>query len=264
MWAVTNSGVRASFRDVTRAFFKWQINIPLVAMGVYVVVMVGCLYTIGFWDVSAIKDTVFWTLGCASIMLFHANEVNERYGFFRKAILDNLKLVVVLEFILNTYTFSLWIELLLVPFVTLIIMLKSVSEFKVKLESRYKAVDSFLGSVLALIGIVLISITIHSALNNLGGFMTIRNLRDFLLPAVLSGLYLPFIYAWALYLAYEVLFVRIDIFNNDRNLARHLKKVVLLTFHVKLWRLLRWARQVPPLHVNSQEDAAILVKDAKN
>lgn len=264
MWAITNSGVRASFRDVIRSFLKWQIIIPLVAMGVYVVVVVGCLCTIGFWDVSAMKDTVFWTLGFASIMLFRANEVDKRYGFFRNAILDNLKLIAVLEFILNTYTFSLWIELLLVPSVTLIIMLKAVSEFKVKLESRYKAVDSFLGSVLALIGIVLISTTIHSAINDLGGFMTIHNLRDFLLPAVLSGLYLPFIYAWALYLAYEVLFVRIDIFNSDRNLALYLKKVVLLTFHVKLWRLLQWARQAPGLHASSQEDAAMLVKSAKN
>jgi hypothetical protein len=263
MWAITSSRVRASFQDVIRAFLKWQIIIPLVAMSVYVVVVVGCLYTIGFWDVSAMKDTVFWILGFASMMLFRANEVDKRYGFFRNAILDNLKLIVVLEFILNMYTFSLWIELLLVPFATLIIMLKAVSEFQVKLEPRYKAVDSFLSSILALIGIVMLSITIHSAINDLDRFMKIHNLRDFMLPAVLSGLYLPFIYAWALYLAYELLFVRIDIFNSDRNLARHLKKVVLLTFHVKLWHLLQWARQAPGLHVNSQEDAAILVKGVK-
>lgn len=260
IWAMTKSEVRAAFRDVTRAFLKWQILVPFLAMIAYVSLVVWGLGAVGFWDVSAMKDTVLWMLGIASITLIRANKVGESGGFFRGAILDNLKLIAVLEFVSNAYTFSLWIELLLVPSLAFITMLKTVAGFKIKAESSYRVVDSLLGYMLALTGIVLIGIAIYRALYDLEGFVTIHNLRDFLLPVVLSSLYLPFVYAWALFLAYEHLFARIDIHNSDRKLAHHLKKLVLVAFHVKLWRLLQWAQRTPSLHIRNREDAAMLIK----
>jgi amino acid permease len=188
--------------------------------------------------------------------------VDERDGFFREAILNNLKLIAVLEFVSNAYTFSLWIELLLVPSLALIMMLKVVAESNAKTESKYKALDSLLGYILAFIGIVIITIAFYKAIYDHDQFVTIHNLRDFLLPVVLSVLYLPFVYVWALFLAYQYLFVRIDIHNRDKELARHLKKLVLVTFHVKLGRLLKWTRWTSSLHINDQEDATILVKQS--
>lgn len=260
IWGITNSGVRAAFHNLIRAFLKWQILVPLLAMMAYVVLMVSGLGAIGFWDVSAMKDTVLWMLGFASIMLFRANKVDERESFFRNAILNNLKLIAMLEFVSNAYTFSLWIELLLVPLVAVIAIPKVFTELKVKAESSYRVVDSLLSYMLALTGLVLLGIAIYRAIYNLNGFVTIHNLRDFLLPVVLSCLYLPFVYAWALFLAYDHLFRRINVNNNDRKLARHLKKLVLMTFHVRLGRLLQWAQQTSSLHISNREDAAMLVK----
>lgn len=262
IWVISKSEARAAFQPLIRAFLKWQILVPLLSMIAYVAIVVGGLGAIGFWDVSLMKDTVLWMLGFASIMLFRANKVDDREGFFRDAILNNLKLIAVLEFVSNAYTFSLWIELLLVPSLAFIAMLKTVVEFKVKAESSYRVVYSLLGYVLAFAGIVLIGIAIYRAIYDLDGFVTIHNLRDFLLPAVLSGLYLPFVYAWALFLAYEHLFVRIDIHNSDQKLACYLKKLVLVTFHVRLGSLLQWARWTSSLHVNNREDAAMLVKQS--
>ena len=262
IWMITKSGVREAFCTLINVFLKWQILVPLLTMIIYVVLVVGGLEAIGFWDISALKDTVFWMLGFASIMLFRANKVDERDGFFREAILNNLKLIAVLEFVSNAYTFSLWIELLLVPSLALIMMLKVVAESNAKTESKYKALDSLLGYILAFIGIVIITIAFYKAIYDHDQFVTIHNLRDFLLPVVLSVLYLPFVYVWALFLAYQYLFVRIDIHNRDKELARHLKKLVLVTFHVKLGRLLKWTRWTSSLHINDQEDATILVKQS--
>lgn len=199
-------------------------------------------------------------LGFALIMMFRATEIDKINGFFKKAIFDNLKLIVILEFIVNIHTFRLWVELLLVPFLSIIVMMKIVAGSKAKTESSYRAVDNFLGYLLAFIGIGLISVTIYQVTNDPDRFLTICNLRDFLLPAVLSFLYLPFVYIWALVLAYDNLFRSINVYNRDRELAYHLKKLILLTFHVRLWRLLKWRRQVSSLHVNSREDAINLVK----
>ena len=269
IWAITKSGVRAAFRNLIRSFLKWQILVPLLAMIVYIALMVWGLSATGFWDASAIKITVLWVFGSALIMLFLANEAQKREGFFRKAILNNLTLIAVLEFVSNVYTFSLWIELLLVPSLTLIVMLKTVAEFRVKVESSYvessyKVVDSLLGYVLAFIGLGLLSLTICQVINYPDRFLTIYNLRDFSLPVVLSILYLPFIYAWALFLTYDTLFRCINVHNTDPKLACHLKKLILVNFHVRLWRLLKWRRQVSSLHVNDREAAINLVKQSVN
>jgi hypothetical protein len=263
---VSKSGRRSAFRSLSglvRNFFKWVIVVPLLSMILYMAILIFVLGIIGFWDVSALKDTVFWVLGVAIIGMFCANDVGKKEGFFREMILNNLKLIAVLEFILNIYTFNLWIELLLlVPSLTIVRMLKTVSEFKVKTESGYSQVDSVLGYLLGLTGIVLAIIAIYKTINNFNEFATIYTLRDFLLPVVLSVLYLPFVYAWALFLAYDNLFRRINVHNNDQSLARHLKKPVLMTFHVRLWRLLQWSRQPNSLHINSREDATALIKQS--
>lgn len=259
IWAISNSGLRVKFRNLFRAFLKWGILVPLMAMIVYIALMVWGLSAIGFWDVSAIKVTVLWVLGSALIMLFRATRVQEGEGFFKEAILNNLKLIVLLEFISNAYTFSLWIELLLVPLVAFIVVPKAYTKIKVKADSSYRLVDKWLGYALALGGLVLLGIAIYRATYDIEGFITIHNLRDFLLPVVLSILYLPFSYAWALFLAYDNLFRRINVYNRDRELAHHLKKLILLTFHVRLWRLLRWARQTPVPRINNREEAKMLV-----
>lgn len=254
---------RSTFRSLSglgRNFFRLVIIVPILSMILYMVIWVFVLGIIGFWDVSALKDTVFWIFGVAVIIMFRADEIDKKEGFFKDVILDNLKLIAVLEFISNAYTFSLWIELLLVPSLTIIVMLKTVAEFKVKTESSYRLVDSLFGYILALTGIVLVVIAIYRAVYNFNEFATIYTLRDFLLPVVLSVLYLPFVYAWALFLAYDNLFRCINVHNNDRNLARHLKKSVLVTFHVRLWRLLQWFRQPNSLHINSREDSTALIK----
>ncbi len=260
IWLLSKNDVRKAFRPLLKAFLNWHILVPLMAMIAYVLLVVVGLDAIGFWDFSAMKGTVFWMLGFASITLFRANKIDAVEGFFKDAILNNLKLIAVLEVVSNAYTFSLFIELLLVPSLTFITMLKTVAGFKAKVESNYRVVDNLLGYVLAFTGIVLISIAINRAIYDFKEFATILTLRDLLVPPVLSCLYLPFIYSWALLLAYEDLFVRIDIQNTNRELARYLKKLVLITFHVKLGRLLHWTRQASSLHISNREDAMILVK----
>lgn len=257
---IAHSGIRKSLLRAIRTFLTWKIIIPLLSMITYMAIWVIVLDATGFWDFSALKDTVFWVFGIAVIMMFRATDIDKIKGFFKKAIVDNLKLIAILEFIVNIYTFRLWGELLLVPFLSIIVMLKIVAESKAKTELSYRTVDNFLGYLLAFIGIGLLGFTIYQAANDPNHFLTIHNLRDFLLPAVLSFLYLPFIYIWALILTYENIFFRINIFNKDRKLARYFKRLVLRTFHVRLWRLLNWRRQVSSLHVNSREDAINLVK----
>lgn len=260
-WTLTKSEIRSSFCDLLKALLKWKILVPLLSMFGYMALVIAGLEMLGFWDATATKDTVLWVLLVAMVLLFRANKAQKEGSFFKDTVFDNLKLIAVLEFVSNAHTFSLPVELIIVPVFTFVAMLKAVTEFKREAEPHYEAADKLLGYLLVIAGSTLIGIAVWKVLRDIDGFATVQTLRDFLLPVVLSALYLPFVYIWALFLAYENVFVRIGIANKDRELTMHLKKMVLMSFHLNLKKLVQWSQCVSNLHIESRCDAAELISN---
>jgi hypothetical protein len=212
--------LRSSFRQFLGILFSRFVIILIGSMLAYVFLMVLTFRQIGFWDASAIKDTVVWIFGVAFVMLLNANKAGDDERYFRRIISDSIKLAVILEFIANMYTFSLSIELTIVPVITFLILLKTVAGLK----PENKQVDNFIGYILGVIGTVLIVVTLYDVFVDLQGFATLRNLRDFLLPPVFTFALLPFIYGMALFMMYESLFNRIDYVNPESCTAMNKKR----------------------------------------
>lgn len=94
-------------------------------MTVYVLLIIYFLYEIKFWNPTLLKETIFWYFGVAFISLVNANKVNQDEEYFKKIFKDNLKLIVILELITTFYSFSLIVELILVPLLLIITMLSA-------------------------------------------------------------------------------------------------------------------------------------------
>ena len=200
-------------------------------------------------------------LGGAVVMFFNANKANSDDHYFRKLASDNLKLVSILEFITNAYTFGLLAELLLVPLVTCLAMLKAVAGLK----AEYKKLDTLLGYVLGVIGLSLFAFAVYQAVIDLRGFTSLHSLRDFFLPPVLSLAFLPFVYGLALYATYENIFVRLDFFNKeDPELARYAKWKVLTSYRANLKGLNEWSKSVGILCFKNRSDVLALIHPAKS
>lgn len=91
-------------------------------------------------------------------------------------------MILVLEFILNFYTFSLYIELLLFPVMTFLVLMYEFSNT----EGKYVLVQKIFGFILSLIGIILIIITLENLFNNFNGFIAYSTFTKFILPIVLT------------------------------------------------------------------------------
>lgn len=59
-----------------------------------------------------------------------AGEADEKY--ISKVLKDNIRFTVVTEFLLITFTFSLWVELIIIPIMTAITLLDVVAAQKVR------------------------------------------------------------------------------------------------------------------------------------
>lgn len=212
--------------------------------------MVIVFQKIGFWDESATKDTVLWTLGPALTTYFSLNKVTQDDRYFKNAILDNLKFVLILEFIVNLYSFSLPAELIVIPIVSFIVMLNAFAESK----PEFKQVSKLLNFILVVFGLYLIVFTFREIFLDFQNFASLKNLRDFFLPILFSIALLPFVYIMALFIQYETFFIRIDFANKNSDVAKHAKRKVLTACHVNLPKLSKVSKKAGYPKVNDKKD----------
>lgn len=260
VWALSKRAIRSSFLGVLKALFAKKMILLTICMLLYILLMVLPFWKIGFWDASAMKDTIQWVFGVAFIMVVNSNKVVDGEHYFRNTISDNIKLILVLEFVVNLYSFSLLSELVIVPIVSFVVMMNAVAG----LRPEHKQVKVFLDCALGLFGIVLIILTFHKIAVDFQNFATLKNLRDLLLPPLFTAAFLPFVYLAALFMSYEEIFARIDIANTNSELAGYAKQRILAACHFDLRRLSKLAKQARMLRVSSKDDVLVLIQKCKN
>ncbi len=172
---------------------------------IYTTIIVVLLWKLSIWDITFFKDTCLWFLFSSMAVTFNVHKARD-FSFFKKIIKDNVKIILVFEFIVNFYTFSLPIELVLVPTISFIGIVQAFAEVSQKQEPNHQKVASCFGKIMSIFGIGLIIFVIYKTITDYENFFTVYNLKSFLLPINLTLLSLPFYYGLALYMEYESLF----------------------------------------------------------
>ena len=199
--------IRASVRRLLRAFFQWKILLSVGCMVLYVAGVVAVLWLIGFWQPNLTKDTAVWLAFSAFAMVLDFVTSGRDENVCRKIFFDNVKVVILVEFLINTYTFSFLGELVFVPCVTVIVLLDVVA----RTDEQYAQVARFTAGLLAIIGLAVFAFAISKAIadfRNLGRLDTVRSVA---LAPILSLAFSPFIYILLLVTTYELVFLRLRI-----------------------------------------------------
>jgi len=153
-----------------------------------------------------------------------------------------------LEFLINFYVFSIWVELLLVPISGIIGGLLGIAAVK----KEYASLQKSLNNLMAFIGTLLVGYALYMAISDYKNLFTLYNFESFVLPILLTIMFLPFVYLWALYANYETLFIRFQFFVNDKSLLPYLKKKTFLAFRLNLWLLNKWAKHINTLRFENR------------
>lgn len=148
--------VKSSFRHLLSAFFVKQIMSVLGLMIVYITFVIYFLSEMDLWNAEQIKNTVFWCVSVGFMSLFKIESIKKDKSFFKHSVIDNLKLLAILQFIVGVYTFPIWIEILLVPILALIGAMSAIVEG----DKKYHQVKTILEYCLSIFGIILIIYTL--------------------------------------------------------------------------------------------------------
>jgi len=232
--ALTMVKVRQSIIGLIKTFFHSKLIFPIFAMLIFIIGTVAILRMIGFWDISALNDTIYWTIGTAFVTFFNLDKVGKEEKIFKNLIVENIKFIVILEFIINLYTFSLLTELIVLPIIVFLYLMVEVSA----LRPEQKQVRNLFTILLAVFGGFVLVFTIKEIFLDFQSFASLKNLRDLLLPPLLLVMFIPFLYFVALYMHYDSLFKHIGIANKQTDLLRYTKKKIFMACHINLFKLI--------------------------
>lgn len=224
--------MRKSLGGIFKLLFGKQIGIILLLLTVYVTATLFLLHKIGTWDFTLLKDTIFWFVSVALVLFFSINKAKDTH-FFKDIVKESFKWTIALEFFVNFYTFSLLTELILMPTTLFLAMTLAYSQT----DKKYEQVSKLLTNIFAIIGLTFFAYVTYKTFYNYQDFFTLHTLFSFLLPPILTVLLIPFLYLLALYMNYEVLFIRVDFMTNDSDKKQSLKREILLLANLNLNRL---------------------------
>lgn len=241
---------RQATRGLIKAFLATSIVVVNLLAVLYSSLIIYLLYQIEFWNSFLLKDSIYWFIGSGFLILFNLNKANKEKHFFRKILRDNLKLILILEFLVNFHHFGLLVELIILPIITFLAMLQAVAER----EERTIKVKSLIDWFFAIFGLIVLGISIRDVLVVFRDFANIPNLKSFLLPIILSITFIPFAYCIALYMNFQILFIRLSLFVRDENDLRYAKWRTLLKSRMSLKKLNLISFKINKLHKGSKRE----------
>lgn len=245
---VTNKKIRKDFIEVLKGVFDrklrklWEIYLS------YIGIITLMFSRFPIWKNIYLKDIILWTLfsGLTICMNAVAGEADEKY--ISKVLKDNIRFTVVTEFLLSTFTFSLWVELIIIPIMTAITLLDVVAAQK----SETVAVHKLLQSVIAFIGLCLVFQTVKVGILEYRELNVINTLVSFFIPIVYLLLVTPLEYAFELYSKYEMLFIQMHFKEPSDKIVqrkRHLKVIKVCGLSVK--RIMLFQKQcIPRMYIS--------------
>ncbi|MCC8423579.1 hypothetical protein [Mucilaginibacter sp. UR6-11] len=241
---------RSDFGGVLKALFVWNLMSWLAGMAVYISVFIYLFDRIGLWTSDLLKDTVFYILFSATVSMFKANKISENKHFFLEMLKDNLKLGVLLEFLIGQYTFDLWVELLIVPIAVLLAGMQAFSGT----DAKYASVNKLINRIWLITGAFVIYHIADSVIQHFHDLLSIDVLRQILLVPNLTLVFIPFLYILSLRMVYEEQFILLSFKLRDKKLLRFAKRQAIAKFNTDLRGLKRWVNRWNLSHPQTREE----------
>lgn len=240
LYVLCHSEIRKSLWNVIVIFFDKKLRIlwEIILLYVLMITMVFCYLPI--WENIYIKDIIIWFLFSGLIYCMNAvsSEADETY--IKKILKDNLKFTMILEFFMSTFTFNIWIELAIIPVITIITVMNVIAERK----EEYKSVHKLLDSILAIAGFWIFYETIKIGMNEYKQLNIINTLVSFMIPIVYLILIIPLEYILELYSKYEVLFLRMTFKEEkDKRIRLHHRTAIFRECNFSVRKILLFQRE---------------------
>lgn len=210
IYILKNKQTKYLFIDIIKILFGKNLIKIWIITYLYIFLITFLFSKTSIWDNYYIKDIIIWAITSGIIFCLNAGSKEADEQYIWKILKDNLKLTIVIEFFYSTFTFSLWVELLIIPTITILVMVDAYANAR----KEYKIVHKFMQIILAIISIWLFYETFKLGIKEYKELNILNTLVSFMIPIVYLILIVPLEYFIELFSKYEILFTRM-FFKND-------------------------------------------------
>ncbi len=231
---------RDSMGAVIRALFQPALIIPLGIAALYATGEIILLRYMGWWSVANLKTTILWLVTFAFVTMFEVATAKNRKAGLGKITAEILSVAVLVTFIAELYSFPLIVELIALPFVTIVVLMAEMAKHK----PEHAPVAKLMGCVSGLIGFSYIGFSLWKSVELWRDTFTRANWLELVTPIILSVAFLPFLHAWRTFAAYNEMFTTISIFGIDKALVHYARWLAITRIRTNLDLLERWRKSI--------------------
>lgn len=245
-----------SLFPLIKAFTHKKILIPFGFMISYIFLMIYLLYIINLWNTTQLKNTFLWFFSFGILTFFNTSKIIEDDSYFKNVIFNNLKLLAVLEFFINVYSFSLITEVILI----FLLLTINILFYFAKKEEKHHKIKIFLECCLIFLGFIILIYAFSMMIINPEKIFNKSTVLDFSMPIILTLCYLPFVFLLLLYMTYEKAFLNLHIFIEKRYLQILAKIYTCIIFNMRRNLIERWFEHIKIIKIESYKDLILSIK----
>ena len=233
-----SASLRHALAGVIRAAAVPQIlGVFTVASSAQLLATYG-LWKLGVWTPSQAKITAIWVVIGFFSFVNKALKLRDQPTTLKAQLRSVFKLTLLVEFFVNLYRFSLFIELAFVPFMVLLGLLVATSER----DPRHSAANRVFLSIAVFVGLLVAAYSLYQAYQAGWEQFTPNLARDFAVPILYGVLTIPLLWLLALFSAYQEVFIRVPLVVKDSNLHAYTKFNLLARLRFDLRAVGRWLK----------------------
>jgi hypothetical protein len=248
----TKKGREASLSLIAAFVGKGIRNLYFLTI-LYSTIIVILLSLIGYWGTDLLLETIIWIIVSGFSLILNVNKLAEDGNLLKNLIKDNLKLILVIEFVFRFYQFNFWHELLLIPVIAFLIMMIPFVENK-NVTPYPNTIKSILETSLLVLILIIVINSIINIIKDWEQFFSIDNLKAFMLPIILSMALIPWVYLIVVYLHYENIFTRLRHLLQGNDYKQYAKRRVVFKCGINLSKLKSMSKKINVLYRGSSKD----------
>lgn len=260
IWVLGNEVFRGALLGIVKHAVHRRFMLIYALTATYLTVCSRIFSHWGMWDIQSFKAALLWLLSVGILMAFKVSrdDMEGKY-FWVEVCLGGFKIAVVLEFVTQFYVFNIFIELLLIPCSAFLGLMLSPS----KILDDNPTVKKFLDGIAVMLGLFLLTYALYHIASDPDTFWNVSTAISFLLPVVLTVLFIPLLWFIATIAAYENVFMRVKYVFPDKRTQRFVKLQVLWKIGFRFYELKRWWHYCLQTRPQSHEEIRESILEAR-
>lgn len=194
-------------RDLRRSVFGLlrlgldpALLVPAVLSVAWVAGVVLGLRSVGLWSLSLLWDTLAFAFVGTTILVWRMNESKDySRQFYGRIVWRSLGLSVLISAIGNNYTFSIYVELLLVPWLLLLGGMLGLAQASEEHANLRRPLEILISAT----GLAMLVRAFAGAVADYDGFLSILTVQSLLLLFALTAAYVPYLFLVRVWMTYD-------------------------------------------------------------